>query len=189
VETLAVILAIAYLVLAIRENRWCWPAGIGSSLLYLGVFYGAGLYMQAWLQVFYAGMGIYGWWAWRPGEGNRPPPAIQRWPPRAHALAILAIALLSIGSGALLARHTEAAAPYLDSAVAWSAMLTTWMVARKLLENWLYWFVIDAASLGLALQGGLYTTAGLFALYLVLVVTGWRRWLAVWASQRAGAGP
>lgn len=182
-ETAAVLLAIAYLLLAIRENRWCWPAGVASALLYLGVFYGAGLYMEAWLQLFYAGMGVYGWWAWRPGEAGAAPLAIHRWPLRRHAVALSLIGIVSLASGSLLARYTEAQSPYLDSLVTWSAVLTTWMVARKLLENWLYWFVIDAVTLGLALERGLYPTAALFALYLVLVVIGWRRWQLAYARQ------
>ncbi|MEQ1803369.1 MAG: nicotinamide riboside transporter PnuC [Gammaproteobacteria bacterium] len=187
-ETAAVILAIAYLVLAIRENRWCWPAGIASALLYLGVFYGAGLYMEAWLQVFYAGMGVYGWWAWRPAEGGSVPLAIHRWPLRRHGAALAVIAVLTVASGSLLTRYTAAEAPWLDSFITWSAVLTTWMVARKLLENWLYWFVIDGLTLGLALERGLYPTAGLFAIYLVLVVLGWRSWLSAW-ERRAVPAP
>ena len=182
-EIAAVILAIAYLLLAIRENRWCWPAGVASALLYLGVFYGAGLYMEAWLQLFYAAMGVYGWWAWRPGSEGTAPVTIQRWPLRRHAVALAVIVLFSLASGALLERYTPAASPYLDSFVTWSAVLTTWMVARKLLENWLYWFVIDAVTLGLALERGLYPTAALFGLYLVLVVLGWRRWRLVWERR------
>ncbi len=186
IETTAVLLAVAYLLLAIRENRWCWPAGIGSALLYLSVFYAAGLYMQSALQLFYVAMGAYGWWAWRPAtaEGSpfpgQPALAITHWPLHRHGLALMAIAALSLASGWWLARYTDAAAPYLDSAVTWSAVLTTWMVARKLLENWLYWFVIDAVTLALALHQGLHLTAGLFALYLVLVVIGGWTWLARW---------
>lgn len=186
-ENAAVVLAIVYLLLAIRENRWCWPAGVASALLYLGVFYEAGLYMEAWLQVFYAGMGVYGWWAWRPGEGGSAPLAIHRWPLRRHAVALAVVVTVSLASGSLLERYTEAQSPYLDSLVTWSAVLTTWMVARKLLENWLYWFVIDAVTLGLALERGLYPTAALFALYLVLVVLGWRSWRSALARQQAAA--
>jgi len=186
-EYLAVALAIAYLLLAIRENRWCWPAGIGSALLYLGVFYAAGLYMQAALQLFYAAMGIYGWWAWRPGTDGTTSLAIHRWPLRRHVVALAAIVLVSLASGGLLERYTQAASPYLDSFVTWAAILTTWMVARKLLENWLYWFVIDAVTLGIALEQGLYPTAALFALYLALVVAGWRRWLMAWERRAVPA--
>ena len=174
-EVLAVALALAYLVLAIRENRWCWPAGIASALLYLVVFQRAGLYMQAVLQVFYAAMGVYGWWSWRPAAGAGL--VIHRWPLARHGVAIGGVAVLGLATGYALERSgSGAAAPYVDSLLTWGAILTTWMVARKLLENWLYWFVIDAVTLALMLRQGLYPTAGLFAIYLVLVVLGWREW-------------
>lgn len=184
IEAGAVALAIAYLVLAIRENRWCWPAGFGSALLYLDVFYRAGLYMESALQLYYAAIAVYGWFAWGPQPAG-PPLGIQRWPLRRHGVAAAVIGILTLGSGWLLGRYTDAALPYLDSFVTLSAVLTTWMVARKLLENWLYWLVIDGVTLALALERGLYLTAALFALYLVLVVIGWRRWLATWRGSLA----
>lgn len=186
IEAAAVVLAIAYLVLAIRENRWCWVAGFGSALLYLGVFYEARLYMESGLQIFYAGMAIYGWWSWRPASHGTPALTIQRWPLRRHLIALAVIVLLSLASGWLLEARTEAASPYLDSAVTWSAVLTTWMVARKLLANWLYWLVIDAVTLGIALNSGLHLTAALFALYIVLVVIGWRTWRRQWQALAPG---
>lgn len=181
-EASAVALAIAYLVLAIREHRWCWPAGIASSLLYLAVFRDAGLYLQSALQLVYVGMGIYGWRAWRPGGADGTLP-IRRWPLRRHVLAVAAVAVLTAGAGLLLARHTDAPAPYLDAFATFGAVLATALTARKLLENWLYWFVVDAVTLVVAYRQGLQLTAALFALYLVLVVAGAVRWFAVWRRQ------
>ena len=91
-------------------------------------------------------------------------------------VALLLVALLSLASGRLLELNTAAALPYLDSFITWASLLTTWMVARKVLENWLYWFVIDSLSLGAFVSRGLYLTAALFALYLVLIVIGYRAW-------------
>ena len=90
--------------------------------------------------------------------------------------ALLLVGLLSLVSGRLLETNTAAALPYLDSSITWASLLATWMVARKVLENWLYWFVIDSLSLGVFLSRGLYLTAALFAVYLVLIVIGYRRW-------------
>ncbi|MEO7386612.1 MAG: nicotinamide riboside transporter PnuC [Gammaproteobacteria bacterium] len=184
-ELLAVALAIVYLLLAIRENRWCWPAAALSSLAYLQVFYGAGLYMQAALQLFYAAMGIYGWWAWRPAAGGRDVLRIHRWPFRWHVVALTLIGALGLVTGTLLTRYTAAEVPYVDSLVSLYAVLATWMVTRKLLENWLYWIVIDSVTLGLALNQGLRLTAGLFALYVILAVVGGYRWLKNWRQSPA----
>lgn len=172
-EALAVVFALAYLVLAVRESRWCWPAGMASTAIYLVLVYRAALYMQAALQIFYLGVAAYGWWHW---DKARCPPRITTWPPVAHAAAAAATFGLSATTGAWFAATTDAALPYLDSFITWGSILATWMVARKILENWVYWFVLDALSIYLYLSRGLALTAGLFGLYLVLVVVGFRTW-------------
>ncbi len=147
-EISAVALAIAYLVLAIRQHVWCWAAAMVSSAIFLWLMYEAGLYMEAALQVFYIAMAAYGWWAW-----THPPDAaagvsselrISTWSRGRHVIATAGILLFAGISGALLDRYTDAALPYLDSFTTWGAMLATFLVARKILENWLYWFVIDS---------------------------------------------
>lgn len=174
-EALAVVLALAYLVLAIRQHVLCWPAAILSSAIYLAVFAAAGLYMVAGLQLFYMAVAVYGWRAWQPGAGGEVL-RVRTWPLRHHAALLAAIAGLGLPSGWLLATFTEAQLPYLDALTTWGAIAATAMVARKLLENWLYWFVIDGVSLGMYLERGLYLTAALFAVYLVLVIAGYRTW-------------
>jgi len=191
-EATAVVFAVLYLLLAIREIRWCWVAGFASALLYLDIFFRATLYMEAALQVFYMAMAVYGWWCWRPREMAGPdaraaPPDIQRKPSAWHLRTITAVLLLALLNGYILRRTTDAAWPYLDSFISWGSILTTWMVAKKLLENWCYWLVLDSLTLGLALERGLHLTAVLFALYLVLVVVGWRRWLLRWRAATAPA--
>jgi len=175
-EGTAVALALAYLVLAIRQNIWCWAAAIASTSLYLFVMYSAGLYMESALQVFYIGIAVYGWreWSRRGADGQTLP--IRRWSLQHHLFAMAGIVVLTVGSGGLLDSYTAAALPYVDSFTTWGAILSTWMVARKVLENWLYWFVVDSTSVWLYLQRELYVTACLFLVYLVLIVVGYRVW-------------
>ena len=188
IEGIAVGFALLYVALAIREHRACWLAGIASALLYFGVFWRAALYMESALQLYYLAMAGYGWWAWRPSpavlpDGSPVALTIHRWPLRRHLAAGAGIAVLSVLSGWLLGRYTGAALPYFDSAVTWGAVLSTWMMARKVLENWAYWFVIDSLSLAIALDRGLTPTAGLFAVYLVLAFVGWRAWHTTWQAH------
>lgn len=192
-ETTAVVLAVIYLVLAIREIRWCWVAGFASSLLYLDLFFRASLYMESALQVFYMAMAVYGWWCWRPREapahgadGTGPTrPDIERRPPAWHACVFIGVLLLAGLNGWILRQTTDAAWPYVDAFISWGSIVTTWMVARKLLENWGYWLVLDGLALVLALERGLHLTAALFALYLVLAAIGWRSWLLRWRESCA----
>jgi nicotinamide mononucleotide transporter len=175
-EVVAVVLAVVYLLLAIRQSIWCWTAAILSCLLYIWIMYRAGLYMESALQVFYIGMAVYGWYSWRHGPGKDHSLLVSSWPPVFHLVPILLVVALTALSGFLLTAYSDAAWPYLDSFTTWAAIVATWMVARKILQNWHYWFVIDAISVYLYASRDLWLTALLFVLYLVLILVGYRSW-------------
>lgn len=180
-EALAVALGVAYLLLAVREKIACWYAAFASTAISVVVFWDVRLLMEAALNLFYMAMAVYGWWQWRRGGPAAAGLAVRRWGAARHVLAIGAVLAASLVSGRLLAVGADAAWPYLDSFTTWASVLTTFMVARKILENWLYWFVIDGVSIFLYLDRGLYLYALLFAGYLVICVFGylsWRRSLA-----------
>jgi nicotinamide mononucleotide transporter len=185
VEAVSVLLGILYLVLAIRESLWCWPAAFLSSVLTMAVLFGARLYSEVALNAYYAAMAAYGWYQWRYG-GRRQGAAelpIAVWPLKMHAVAIGSSLALAAVVGSYMSRHTQAAFPYLDAFVTVASVVTTYMVARKILENWLYWLVVDSLALYLYWQRELYLYAGLFAVYLVLVVLGLVRWHRDWRAQ------
>ncbi|MDB2570462.1 nicotinamide riboside transporter PnuC [Gammaproteobacteria bacterium] len=176
IEPTAVILAIAYLLLAIKQNINCWFAAFFSSLLYFFVMYSAGLYMEAGLQIFYCIMAVYGWTQWRitlPGNSKF---LVKTWNRDQHIKAILLIILLAIVSGWALEKFTNAALPFLDSLTTWGAIVTTYMVAKRLLENWIYWFVIDTISVFLFYSRGLILTSILFLVYLIIIYFGYKSW-------------
>ena len=180
-ELLAVLLAIAYLLLALRENSLCWYCALASTAIYTGLFWDVSLLMESALNVYYMAMAVYGWRQWRGSKGvltNSGKSAIEisTWPLRNHLLAWGFIAVLTVVSGSLLANNTSAALPYLDSFTTWGSVLTTWMVTRKILENWLYWVVIDSVSIALYIDRGLYLTSLLFVAYVIIVVFGYLSW-------------
>jgi nicotinamide mononucleotide transporter len=144
-ELTAVILAVAYLVLAIRQNIWCWFCAAISTALYVYLFAKASLYMESLLNVFYFAMAIYGWYMWRGGKTDDELP-VSVWSRQIHVYAVSIIVVLAAGSGFLLASFTDAAYPYVDSATTFAAIWATFLVARKVLENWWYWLVIDVVS-------------------------------------------
>jgi len=187
-EIASVAFGVVYLVLAIRQNILCWPAALIGVLLSLVLFYDARLYMESALQIFYAAMAVYGWLQWRGGgarrlESNLP---VTTWAPRTHAIAIGGTLAATAAIGTALA-YTDAAFPYLDTFTSVGAVVTTYMVAKKVLENWIYWLVIDSIGVYLYTARGLYLYAALFVVYLVLVVLGYFRWLRDWRAQPATA--
>ncbi len=176
-EATAVVLGVAYLLLAMRESLWCWYAAFASTAIFLVLFWDVGLLMESALQLYYLAMAIYGWWHWQRGSEDHTELAISSWGWRQHLLAITTVILAAAASGALLQGYSSAALPYLDSFTTWGSIITTWMVARKILENWLYWLVIDSVSIYLYLDRALYLTALLFVVYLIIVLFGYRKWL------------
>ena len=181
-EILAAILAIAYLLLALRQDIRCWIAWIISSFMYLFVMLYAGLLMESALQIFYVGMGIYGWMQWDK-RLTQDKLSIRRWSKKQHFYAIGSLLCIVVISGYLLSHNSNAVVPYIDSFTTWGAILATFMVAKKVLENWIYWFVIDFVSVFLFLSRELYPTAVLFVIYLVIIVFGYRAWLKAMRSN------
>jgi len=184
-ELAAVVLGITYLLLAVRENIWCWYAAFASTAIYLFLFLNVNLLMESALQVYYLAMAIYGWWQWRAGASTDGELQIRRWSLRRHLIAAAVVLSLAIASGLLLQHSSDAVMPFLDSFTSWGAVLTTWMVARKILENWLYWLLIDGLSIYLYLDRGLYLTALLFLLYIIIALFGYRQWLQHYQKQHS----
>jgi len=176
-ELCAVVLGIAYLLLAMRESPGCWYAAFASTAIFLVLFWQVGLLMESALQVYYLAMAVYGWWHWQHGSDDQQPLTISSWGGRQHLLAASTVLVMAAASGWLLQQYSGAALPYLDSFTTWGSIVTTWMVARKILENWLYWLLIDSVSIYLYIDRELYLTALLFAAYLVIVLFGYRQWL------------
>ncbi len=179
-ELAAVIFAIFYLLLAIRENVLCWFFAFISTAIYTVLFWDVSLLMDSALNVYYMAMAVFGWYQWTRGGSNgieKPHAlAVRSMSGRQHALVISAIAILSIGSGYLLSEHSTAAWPYVDSFTTWASVITTYLVTRKYLQNWLYWIVIDAVSVPLYIDRGLNLTALLFFAYIVMAVIGYFSW-------------
>ena len=177
-EGAAVACAIAYLLLAIRQNIWCWFFAGVSTALFVYLFFDARLYMESALNVFYFAMAIYGWYAWRYAGTEVDELVVTVWPLRLHAIAIVTILFSSGISGYVLDSQTDAKFPYIDSLTSWGAIWATFLIARKVLENWWYWLLIDAASVFIYWSRGLELSALLFVFYVVMIPFGlisWRR--------------
>ena len=175
VELVAAVLAVAYLVLAIRQQLSCWAAAFVSSCLYVWIMFGARLYMESVLNAFYAAMAVYGYWQWTRGRSGGTL-GISHWPASRHVWGLLAVLAMSAVSSFFLRRYTPAAWPFVDSMAAWSSVFATFLVARKVYENWHWWLVIDSVSLCLYYARGLYVTMLLFALYVLMIIIGMREW-------------
>ncbi len=179
-EVTAVVFALAYVLLAVKENVWCWLFAFLSTAIYTALFWNVSLLMESALNVYYMVMAVYGWYQWTRGgtNGDAQPHAlaVHSMSGSQHAWVIVSITAFSLVSGFLLTEHSSAARPYVDSFTTWASVVTTYLVARKFLQNWLYWIVIDAVSIFLYIDRGLNLTALLFVAYVVIAVVGYFKW-------------
>ncbi|MEX0942685.1 MAG: nicotinamide riboside transporter PnuC [Pseudomonadales bacterium] len=176
-ELVAVAFAIAYLLLAVREKIACWYAAFISTGIFTFLFFDVRLYMESALQVYYLLMAVYGWYQWKHGGTIDESLPISIWTIRQHLIALTLICVATLTSTYFLTRYTDAHLPLLDSFTTWGAVITTYMVAKKILENWVYWLVIDSASIYLYVDRAMYFTTLLFIAYVVIIFFGWASWL------------
>lgn len=186
-EVIAVLAAVAYLVLAIRQNILCWFFALVSTAIYIALFIDARLYMESLLNGFYFVMALYGWYFWHTGGERDSSLPVTRWRMPVHAAAVAVIGAVSLLCGALLDRYSDAAYPYVDSLTTFAAIWATFLVARKVLENWWYWLVIDAISIFLYWARDLQLTSLLFVAYVALIPFGLVAWTRSYDERLASA--
>lgn len=197
-ELLAVLLAIAYVVFAIRQSLWCWPAAAISASIYCVLFVQGGLYMESLLQAFYvvmAGYGLYQWTrmqspslATETGGQQRTIP-IRVYAGFWHMKWVVAIAAATLLIGWLLSRYSQAELVWLDTLTTLFSLFATFLVARKVLENWLYWIVINMAYVALFWVKDFYPTAILFAIYSLMALVGYIKWRKDYQQQGVAGEP
>jgi nicotinamide mononucleotide transporter len=181
IEAIAVALGLANIALIIRRSVWNYPFGIAMVVLYAHIFWQAKLYSDAGLQVFFLFVQFYGWWAWARHEGDDGRVVVARMGPRSRLVWIAASIVAAGLWGTLMHRLTDAAYPYWDGTIAMFSVAAQIMMTRRLIENWWWWIVVDVLAIGLFAVKGLWLTAGLYGVFLVMATYGlfeWRRKLA-----------
>jgi len=184
IESAAFVLALGYVLLSIRQIVWAWPLMIASSLLYGLLFASARLYGQALLQGMFVAIALWGWWQWRFGRKDARPLAVSALGRRAQVALALAWVVAAVASAAALGRLTDAAAPWLDAFTTTGSAIAQTLTARKYVQAWPAWIVVNAVSVALFIQQQLWLTAVLYALFLALSVAGWIAW-----RRAAATGP
>lgn len=173
-ELVAVICAILYVVLVIKENSWCWFFAFVSTALFIYLFHQVSLLSESLLNIYYLVMAVYGWWQWSSTKAMKTL-RIQRWSMKRHSLIVVGCLLLTPLLGYFTA-SLGASFPYIDALVALLSVVATYMVTKKVFENWYYWLFIDSVSIYLFWQKQLYFVAALYVGYLVLVFIGIKTW-------------
>ena len=174
IETLAVLFSLVYVMLAAKQNIWCWGAATISVILYIYICFSTQLYAETILQFFYLFMAFYGYYNWNKKEQSL---QIIEWNISKHFTILVLGAILTFLMGFFFATYTNATMPIVDSFTTVFSVFATYMIAKKILGNWLYWIVIDIVSVYLYFSRDLPLTALLFITYTIVAVFGYLNWV------------
>lgn len=183
-ETAGVLTGIGAVWLTTRQNVWCWPLGLVNVAIFAVVFHDARLYADMGLQAVYAALAVYGWHHWLRGGAGGGALAVARAPIRTLAGLTVAGGAASWAIGLGLARGTDAAVPFWDATTTAFSLVAQLMQARKWIENWVVWILVDAALVAKYAYSGLSGTAGLYLSFLVLAAVGLASWTRALRAAR-----
>lgn len=162
--------------LTMRKNIWCFPVGLINVTISLYIFSEQSLYADSLQQAVYIPLLIYGWIHW-----NDPKDKSQQIPiTPLESKGILLIALAISATTLLLAKtllyFTNAQLPWLDSFATSCAFVAQFLIARKKIESWILWMIVNLIYIGIYVNNGLYLYVALFSIYGILSIYGWKSW-------------
>ena len=175
-ETVGVISGILCVWLAAKNIIWNWPIAIISVSAYIFIFFEAKLYADMGLQVYFMAMNIYGWYFWSRKPKDAPKVPVKTISKKELLFAFFGVALFTTLLGLFLFKQTDAAFPFIDSFCTACSLVAQLFMARKIVENWLIWIFVDIIYVGVYLAKDLHLTAGMYALYIYIALTGYLAW-------------
>ena len=183
IEIIGTLVGIIYLWLEYRASIYLWVASIIMPAIYLYVYYNAGLYADFGINIYYLLIALYGWAAWRYGfhlfgskKKEEKELAITHTPKRVWGKLALTYIAAQCVITYILINHTDSTVPWWDSFTTALSIVGMWMLARKYIEQWWVWLVVDAVSAWLYIYKGLYFTAVLYAVYAIISIFGYFKW-------------
>lgn len=175
-EFVAMLITVFSIWLATIENVWYYPTGLVALAMYTWIYFSARLYAESVLQIICFVLMVYGWYEWLHGGEHRTALPVTRTPRWAWLWGTAAGVVASALTIWIQFHYTNNPNPYVDSSLfAWS-LVAQWMTARKWLENWVLWVLINTVSVPLYIVRGLWITAGLYVMLWILAVKGYRDW-------------
>jgi len=184
VELIGAVTGLIYLYYSVKQNIWLWPVGIVTSTFYIIVFFDSQLYADMSLNIYYLLISIYGWYHWliRRDNAHHDSIKISTLSLKDWIAYLVSVSFLSIIFAWILIHIPQkigfkpSSVPYWDAFLTAGSIIATWMLARKVLEQWLWWIVIDAISVGIFFYKGLYFTVVLFVINTIVAIIGYLKW-------------
>ncbi len=179
IELIGFVAAVLYLWFSVRQHIFLWPFGIITSLVYTFLFYQQKIYGYAGLNAYYVVISLYGWLQWnRLSKQARDEGKEYDVPTHSPSNLIIMLSGLTLWIIMywLLKHYTDSPIPVGDSFTTAFSIVATWMLAKKYIEHWLFWIVLDLTAFGLYVFQDLYITSMLYLIYTIMAIVGYREW-------------
>jgi nicotinamide mononucleotide transporter len=176
IEILAAVLGLAGVWLTTRQNIWCWPLGLMNVTLSMFVFFSARLYYDFILQIFYFALTLYGWYHWVFGSKSAKKVPVSGIRAKTLGISLLIITVSVIVMGWLAEKYTNASLPYWDAFTTAAGIIVTYWMARKFIEHWIAWVIIDLVCTVIYIHKELYAFSVLYFIFAVLAIYGYFQW-------------
>ncbi|MDD3685184.1 MAG: nicotinamide riboside transporter PnuC [Bacteroidales bacterium] len=178
VETVAAALGLIGIGLQIKQNPWYWLTAILMVLLYIYVFYVSGFYADMSFQFYYLVVSVYGWIHWVKSREKIELGKLEAFKlDRTQWVKWLGLSSVFFVIIYLILRYlTDSEIPMGDAFTTALSITATWLLARKVLENWLFWIVVNAVSTALYVYKEMYPSVVLFSVLTILAVLGYFKW-------------
>jgi len=177
IEIIGALISLLYLRLEYKANRWLWPVGMITPLIYIYIFFINKFYGVMGINVYYLIASIYGWYNWKKNEPDESKSRIIRLPLNLVWKLFIIFTILFAVLSWILSGYTDSAVPYADAVIAALSIVGMWMLTHKYAEQWLVWLVVNLISTGIYFRQELYPTSILFLIYAVVSVFGYLRWI------------
>lgn len=181
-EITGTLIGLIYLWLEYKASIYLWIAGVIMPAIYIFVYYNAGLYADVGINIYYLIAAAYGWAVWMKGSKEQKTNEDKQELPITHTplktyLPLTLVFLLALfGIAWILIRYTDSNVPWLDSFTTALSIIGMWMLARKYVEQWFAWIVVDVVCCGLYIYKELYFTSALYGLYSIIAIFGYLKW-------------
>jgi len=183
-EAIATLLGVANILLLVRRSIWNYPFGLAMVAITGWVVFHQHLYSDTILQGFFFAAQLYGWWEWWRVGGNDHAVEVERLGLAGRLAWIGGIVLVSAAWGAVMHLYTNAAMPWVDASLTVMSMAAQILLARRLIENWMLWVIVDVGTVYMYAAKDLYWFGGLYIVFLIVSIAG----LVEWArAERAEA--
>lgn len=182
IEIIGFVLGVCYLYYEYQASNWVWLFSLLMPMVSMYVYFSAGLYADFSINIYYLVASLYGLIIWR-GTKRKKGAVISHIGIPTTILSTFAMLAIWFGIYMLLVNFTNSTVPVMDALTTAISIVGTWMLAKKYIEQWFAWMIVDAIDVGLYLYKDIPFYATLYAIYTIVAYFGYRNWKKKMLSQ------